>query len=518
MLGGGTWLTQNKVIPGSYINFVSVTRASVNLSDRGYAAMPLILNWGPDEEVFTVEQEDFQEDSLKIFGYSYDADEMKGLRDLFLNTKTLYAYKLNTGIKASNVFAKARYGGIRGNDITIVIGTNVDDTSLFDVMTYIDNTLVDTQTVAEAKELKSNDFVDFISAATLMITAGSKLTGGTNGGIKASNDCAVAVTPGTAGNNFKISITANADDTSKFDVKTLEGENVRDTQTVSEAKELVANKYVGFITTAELTVGEYPLTGGNDNLVITGNDYQMFLDKIEKYNFNTLGCLSKNKVIQSLFVSFTKRMRDEIGAKFQTVLYDYEADYEGIINIKNNVIDEGTEGSELVYWTTGASAACAVNRSNTNKTYDGEYTVFVDYKQSELKTFVKEGYFVFHKVGDEVRVLTDINSFVSVTKYKNKDFQANQVIRVLDQIGNDIAILFNSQYIGKIQNNPAGRIAFWNDIVDYNKELEKIEALTDVVADDVKVQKGKDKKSVMVVNRVTPVCAMEKLYMTVMVA
>lgn len=517
-LGGGTWLTQNKVIPGSYINFVSVTRASVSLSDRGYAALPLILNWGPDGEIFTVEQEDFQEDSLKIFGYSYDADELKGLRDLFKNAKTLYAYRLNSGIKASNVFAKAKYTGSRGNDITIVINTNVDDTSKLDVMTYIDTTLVDTQTVSEAKELVDNDYVDFIKDAELIVTAGSKLTGGTSGGVKASNDYAVAVTPGTAGNNFKISITANADDTSKFDVKTLEGENVRDTQTVTEAKELVANKYVGFITTATLEVGEYPLTGGNDNLVITGNDYQTFLDKIESYNFNTLGCLSTNDVIKSLFVSFTQRMRDDMGVKFQTVLYNCEADYEGVINIKNNVTDEGTDGSELVYWTTGASAGCAVNRSNTNKTYNGEYTVNVDFKQSMLKQFVKEGYFVFHKVGDEVRVLTDINSFVSITKYKNEDFQANQVIRVLDQIGNDIAILFNSQYIGKIQNNQAGRIAFWNDIVAYNKELERIEALTDVVADDVKVEKGQDKKSVMVVNKVTPVCAMEKLYMTVVVS
>ena len=28
MLGGGTFLVQNKVLPGSYINFVSVSRAS----------------------------------------------------------------------------------------------------------------------------------------------------------------------------------------------------------------------------------------------------------------------------------------------------------------------------------------------------------------------------------------------------------------------------------------------------------------------------------------------------------
>lgn len=35
-LGGGTWQTQNKVLPGYYVNFSSVPRASATLSDRGY--------------------------------------------------------------------------------------------------------------------------------------------------------------------------------------------------------------------------------------------------------------------------------------------------------------------------------------------------------------------------------------------------------------------------------------------------------------------------------------------------
>ena len=45
-LGGGTFLTQNKVLPGAYINFISVATASTNMSDRGYAAMGLELDWG----------------------------------------------------------------------------------------------------------------------------------------------------------------------------------------------------------------------------------------------------------------------------------------------------------------------------------------------------------------------------------------------------------------------------------------------------------------------------------------
>ena len=45
-LGGGTWTSQNKTLPGSYVNFVSIAKADASLSDRGVVAMPLTLNWG----------------------------------------------------------------------------------------------------------------------------------------------------------------------------------------------------------------------------------------------------------------------------------------------------------------------------------------------------------------------------------------------------------------------------------------------------------------------------------------
>lgn len=433
-LGGGVFLTQNKKIPGTYINFVSANRASANISDRGYAAMPLTLDWGVDEEVFTVEVADFQKESLKIFGYDYTADQLKGLRDLFKNIKTLYAYKLNKGVKASNTLATAKYSGIRGNAITIKVEVNVDDPSKLNVTTLFDGIEVDVQIVGTMTELLPNDYIgEWKTDASLEATAGMPMAGGTNG----------------------------------------------------EA---------------------------------TGTDYQNFLDKIESYSFNTLGCLSTETTIKDLFAQFTKRLRDDMGIKFQTVLYNHKADYEGVINVKNKVLDDGELESSAIYWVTGASAGCAVNKSNTNKTYDGDFTINVDYKQSQLEQAIDAGEFVFHKVGDEVHVLNDINSFTSITKDKSSDFQMNQVIRVLDQIANDIAVLFNKQYIGKVQNNAAGRISFWNDLVTYNKELEKLQALENVVSDEIIVEKGDSKDSVVVTNPVTPVCAMAKLYMTVVVA
>lgn len=148
-LGGGTFLTQNKTLPGSYINFVSVSRASATLSDRGVATMPIELDWGAEDTVFAVTPDEFQKDSLKIFGYAYTAPELKGLRDLFLNIKTGYFYRLNSGgTKASNTYATAKYSGTRGNSLKIIIEANENTTEsapLYDVYTYMGATKVDEQ-------------------------------------------------------------------------------------------------------------------------------------------------------------------------------------------------------------------------------------------------------------------------------------------------------------------------------------------------------------------------------------
>ena len=178
-LGGGTWLVQNKVLPGSYINFSSIAKASATLSDRGYAAAPFDLSWGPENEVFAVTSGEFQKNSKAIFGYSYDHPKMLALREIFLHATTVYCYRLGLGAKkAACALATAKYPGVRGNDLSIVIAVNVDDPDAFDVGTYLDGIQVDLQTVTKAEDLTGNDYVDFKKDLTLEATAGAPLTGG----------------------------------------------------------------------------------------------------------------------------------------------------------------------------------------------------------------------------------------------------------------------------------------------------------------------------------------------------
>lgn len=86
-LGGGTFASQNKILAGTYINFVSASKATATVGDRGYAAMALELDWGPEGTIIEVTNGDFQKNSMTLFGYDYADEKMKGLRDLVCQCK-----------------------------------------------------------------------------------------------------------------------------------------------------------------------------------------------------------------------------------------------------------------------------------------------------------------------------------------------------------------------------------------------------------------------------------------------
>ena len=208
-----------------------------------------------------------------------------------------------------------------------------------------------------------------------------------------------------------------------------------------------------------------------------------------------------------------------MGAKFQCIGYNKPGNYEGWINCTTGVKDADFPESALIYWLVGAEASCQVNRTVGNKEYDGEFIPIVKTKQTDLKNQILNGELCFHQAnGSEFYVLKDINSLTSFTKAKNKNFRLNQVMRVLDQWSNDIAVLFGKYYMDKEQNLAPGRTNFWNDIVDYSQKLEGIGAIDTFDTDSLKVEQGEEKESVAVTVTINPAVAMEKCYMYCYVA
>ena len=113
-----------------------------------------------------------------------------------------------------------------------------------------------------------------------------------------------------------------------------------------------------------------------------------------------------------------------------------------------------------------------------------------------------------------MRVLEDINTLTTFTEEKSEDFKENQTIRVIDQIGNDIAAIFNTRFLGIIPNDNSGCAALWNEIVKHHSNLQAIGAIENFSGDNVTVQEGNTKRSVVVNDVITPINCMTQLYMT----
>ena len=174
----------------------------------------------------------------------------------------------------------------------------------------------------------------------------------------------------------------------------------------------------------------------------------------------------------------------------------------------------GATASALVYWVGGRCASAGFGKSLTNVVYDGEYTPVCTETQAQLEAAIQAGKFIFHQVGDDIRILMDINSLTSFTAEKSSVMAKNEVIRVTDYLNNEIAALFSTRYIGKVLNNADGRAHLRQDIASIQDRLVATGSI-DYDGANLVVSLGPDKGDVVVQDLITVNAAMVRLYMTI---
>ena len=204
---GGTWNgVQNKVLPGVYIDFTSDRGLGLTVSSRGTVAIAEAMSWGP---VGTVQEIESGADMTAYTGYPITAAQNRFLNEMLKGTNRTAApnkillYRLNgTGGTAATVTtgtltATAKYPGVRGNNITIVITELTEPEDNFTVDTVVDGRIVDSQMAATANTLTANDWVTFSGTGALTSTVGAPLTSGVDPVAAATNytDFLTAIEP-----------------------------------------------------------------------------------------------------------------------------------------------------------------------------------------------------------------------------------------------------------------------------------------------------------------------------------
>ena len=349
--------------------------------------------------------------------------------------------------------------------------------------------------------------------------------GGEKASVSVGGMTVTAVCGGTRGNGIRVAVLQNVDEEENVDVVTYLDALEVDRQTVPKsggAAALTPNDYVSFGAADTLTAAAAAALTGGSNGTVNGAAHTAALNAFEVESFNVIGYPGDDDSVKALYAAYVKRLRDDEGKKVTGVLYDYKADYIGLINVKNGVIlADGTvvSGEKAVAWVTGASAGAEVNESLTNDDYDDAVDVDVKYTKSQFEAAVKAGEFVFYSDYGKARVLTDINS---LTTYgggnMTEDWTSNRVIRVLDGWANDVARIFGDSYIGRVTNSDTGRQLFKADLVSLGLQYQSIDAISNFQSEDITVQQGTGKRDVAVDCMLKPNDSMEKLYMTVTVS
>lgn len=435
-MAGGTWTLQNKSRPGAYVNFKAIPNLENVSAARGIVAMPLTLNWGPEAQIVEIYSTDLADGGIKKkLGYDANNSALLQVRECLKNCYKLLAYRVNTGgdeatATLGNLTATAKYPGTRGNDIKVAIESK---TSTFDVIVYLDNTVVDKQNVAAITDLVNNDYVVFSGSGDLAPSAATALAGGTNGTSSAGN-------------------------------------------------------------------------------------YTAFFELLKTQEWQVLGLPLDDDDIAAEAVEAIRAMREDLGKKVQAVVYDYAADYEGIISTKQGYISETDTVSavDFVAYAAGISAGVDLPNPNTYREIEGAINIVNPMTSAEVEAALAAGFMAISRRTDGVIVIEqDINTLTSFTADKPKEFRKNRLIRTLDEIANMVTRLFENRFIGKVNNDTTGRELFKQAVTKEISALQDASAIEGFSSDDVSVSKGTDDDSVIVALSIQPVDAMEKLYMTV---
>lgn len=261
-----------------------------------------------------------------------------------------------------------------------------------------------------------------------------------SGGDKAKMTCGkltiTAKYGGTRGNDITVTVSANP--AGGMDVLIhLDTKKIGEYEGIKDASELenVNNEYVDFTGSGELEATAGTKLSGGTTVASTNEEVSEFLDACERIKSQSIAFPFGDKTLKEMFKSKISYMRNRLGKTVVGVVSNFAADYEGIINVTNTVELESGELTveEATAFVAGIQAGATESQTNTYRKYDGAIRVIGEKNNEEAEAALKKGEFFFiMSENDEVIVQSDVNSLVTFTKTKTKDYRKNKIIRVYD--------------------------------------------------------------------------------------
>ena len=485
-MAGGTWRIQNKVRPGVYIN-VKGDGKPVLTTPFGRLLMfqNKALGWGKKGIIELTATSDFtaltghkntDEVLAPVYEALKDAETVLLLNDFDGGAKS-------TSTKAGVYTINAKYEGEQGNNISVSFAPSplVDDAKTQDITV---TTLFGTKQVDQAKITLPLANKEAITAAEL--TDEKQL--------EVHNDY-VDITFGT---------------------------NPADV-----TKELKGNGeyplYTAIFNGLTQNAANVSLTGGSNGTNKVVDDMNDYLEN-EFYAVATTAGWDESSNIHKLLVEEIKLLRENVGIKVRGVVPNATGvvyNYEGVSTVLNGyVLNDGTVITPNIATArfAGMSASATPDQALTYTQLDDAAEAKPKLNNDKTIEALNAGQIVFTtRSGERVVIEQDINSLTKFTSIKPKDFSKNRIIRTLDEICTNTTQTFETSFLGKVSNNEAGRNVFKANRIGYLTGLQNQNMIRDFENSDLTLSQGDEKDAVLMELYVTPVDAMEKLYVNLIV-
>ena len=438
-MAGGTWnLTNQPVLPGLYMNFVSAAGTAIQSGARGVVVAPVKSHWGPIGQFVEVNSEmviremftDNETDGATAFSTLYLA--------LLGGPNKLLAYRLGDSSAAEAIIhlkntesssadaitLKAKYPGKRGNDFKVTIQPS--------------------PVIANTKELK--------------LYEGGKLLRTIALGSGEAAQAATAINEDT-GNQWIVA-------------------------------EKIAEGTLADVSGEAFAGGESGISG------ITNADYIKATEAFETHDFHVLTLDGvTDAALRTSVVAWVKRVRGEGKGIIATlggtsaedtasdavntaIARSMASDFEGIVNVGTGAKMNGKEysSSQVAAWVAGLIAGQSLKESTTYAVAPFE-DVTHRWTRSEQEQGVQNGVFLLVHDGRKVKVLRGVNSLNTLGEGKNRGWKKIRKIRVIDQINSDLQKTAEDHYIGKVNNTEEGRLA----LISAGKQYLQTLALENVI-------------------------------------
>lgn len=471
-MAAGSFLFENKLRPGCYIQIKGVPKASSNMSERG--TVVILMNADSGGLITEISANDILTggSATKGFPLSMFTDTKSPLNYVYPYVNKIIVGRLNYGGTAASkvlledggdpaLTATANFPGTFGNKLSVLIvaeqsGQGKYHGTGFFVRTSIDGEVVDEQNVLHPNDLRANDYLSFTvdpDLANLSAVAAADLTGGTNG-------------------------------------------------TESDAN---LTKILGKLTGMSWNTLAFCGVDTNKTVVET------YIKDIRE---------NKGKYRQGVLFNQSSADYEGIISPFQAFAVD-DDDVDYLETELDNPTEEAARLAALrdrqmfaVSFAASITAGADVNISNTYFKLPANVkdVIPAPYEDEQVEADLRAGLFTFtHNSDNELVVEKDVNTLHTYTQTRTPPFSKNRVIRTLDELSNTKVRVWEQSFIGKIDNNETGRSLFKSEVLHIIDNLVRVGAVSSNEV-SVVVEQGDDVDKVRSYEQVRVIDAMEQLY------